>query len=92
MHDSKNKVSTLCSPSNPEAAGLTFETSDLKLASFLVCRNFYLAGFRCSDGKPVFIFVDSSALRYAVVDYSEDGVVPVRTFCNTLRNLQDVCC
>jgi hypothetical protein len=91
MDGLKNNVVSLCVTNNSKISEQTYETPDPKLASFLFCRNFQLVRFRCLDGKPIFIFADSSALGYAVVDYSEDGVVPVRTFCEALQSLENVC-
>ncbi len=68
-----------------------FETPDLNLAAFLYCRNFNFVNFdRQSGGRTTFVFSDSPELRHAIVDYANDGVVPVRTFCNTLRDLKAV--
>lgn len=68
-----------------------FKTPDLHLASFLFCRNFNFRSFRRlrdGTGRTVFVFDDSPELRHTVVDYANDGVVPVRTFCNTLHDLR----
>ncbi len=68
-----------------------FETPDLHLASFLFCRNF---NFRCfrrlkdGTGRTAFVFEDSPELRHTIVDYANDGVVPVRTFVTTLHDLR----
>ena len=68
--------------------GPTFEAPDLTLASFLFCRSFpFLDIRRSGDGTPVVIFGDSPALRIAIIDFTNDGVVPVRSFFNTLRDL-----
>ncbi len=76
---------------NGQQSNAGFETSDLHLASFLHCRNFPLQGIKStSDGRKICVFFDSSELRYAVLDYATDGVVPVRTFCMTLRELTDM--
>lgn len=67
-----------------------FETSDLHLASFLRSRSFSLEHIRRENGRAIFVFVDSSELRRAVVDYANDGLVGVRSFCNTLRDLKAI--
>lgn len=74
-----------------EKAGQRFETPDLNLASFLYCQKFSFTGFRrLNDGRTVFMFADSPELRRAVVDYANDGPVPVRSFCNTVRDLKAI--
>lgn len=66
-----------------------FETGDLKLASFLYCRHFPFLDIKPGgDGGKICVFADTSELRYALVDYANDGIVPVRTFCMTLTDLQ----
>jgi len=68
-----------------------FETSDPLLASFLRCRNFDLLNLRRSnDGKIFFVFLDSPELRYGIVDFANDGVVPVRSFYSTLRDFKAI--
>ncbi len=74
-----------------ERARVIFETTDLNLASFLYCRNFFILDIkRLPDGQTALTFEDSEALRIAIVDYANNGVVPVRTFCATLRDLEAV--
>lgn len=82
---SKNKTG-LPEPSPPK-----FETPDLNLASFLLCLKFSIVRLkRQNDARTVFVFEDSPELRRAIVDYANDGEVPVRTFCNTLRDLKAI--
>lgn len=69
-------------------AATWFETSDLNLASFLRCRAFNIHDIRQSDGRTTFVFDDSPALRKAMLDFANDGAVPVRSFCSTLRDLK----
>jgi len=72
-------------------SGPRFETSDLALASFLYCRNFPFIGVeRGGDGRPICVFFDSPELRHAVIDYANDGIVPVRTFCMTMKDLRSI--
>jgi uncharacterized protein DUF5659 len=65
-----------------------FETSDLNLASFLRCRAFNIHDILHNDGRSTFVFDDSPALRKAMLDFANDGAVPVRSFCSTLRDLK----
>lgn len=65
-----------------------YETSDLNLASFLRCRRFVIIGMRQQDGKTTFVFADCLELRQAVLEFANDGDVPVRSFCNTLRDFK----
>jgi len=68
-----------------------FETSDPLLASFLRCRNFDLLNLRRSDeGRTFFTFLDSPELRLGIVDFVNDGVVPVRSFYSTLRDFEAI--
>ncbi len=72
----------------PEQA---YETTDLNLAIFLYCRNFAFAGFkRLPGGRTIFVFAESPELRHAIVDYANDGDVPVRTFYTTMRDLKAI--
>jgi len=75
-----------------EQDGSRFETQDLALASFLHCRNFPFVGVEpASDSlSTICVFEDSPELRQAVVDYANDGIVPVRTFFATLKDLQTI--
>jgi len=68
--------------------GQLFETSDLNVAAFLRCRGFSIEDLRCDNPRVVFTFADSQRLREAILDYANDGPVPVRSFCNTLRDLK----
>lgn len=75
-----------------QAAGSarSYETSDLNLACFLRCRNFVILDIRRDNGKSVFLFGDVAELRQAILEYANDGPVPVRSFCNTLRDLKSI--
>jgi hypothetical protein len=68
----------------------TFETSDLNLASFLRCRDFTIKDMRRGSGKTIFVFADSAELHHAMLEFANDGPVPVRSFCNTLRDLKAI--
>jgi len=69
---------------------LSFETFDLNLASYLRCRDFTIKDIRRENGRSVFVFDDTVELRRAVLEYANDGPVPVRSFCNTLRDLKGI--
>jgi hypothetical protein len=76
---------------NPvEPSNRTYDTSDLTLASFLRCRSFTISNIRRQNGKTVFVFEDTSQLRNAVLEYANDGIVSVRSFCSTLRDLKAI--
>lgn len=74
-------------PARPQ---LSFETFDLNLASYLRCSDFTITDIRRENGKSVFVFEDTAELRRAVLTYANDGPVPVRSFCNTLRDLKGI--
>jgi len=74
----------------PIPARVSFETSDLMLASFLRCRSFMLRGIKRQNGKTVFVFDDSAPLRQSLLDYANDGTVAVRSFCSTMRDLKAI--
>jgi hypothetical protein len=67
-----------------------FRTQDLMLASFLRCRDFEIAALTRQDGKTTFVFEDSAPLRSAMLEYANNGTVPVRTFCGTMRDLKAI--
>lgn len=60
------------------------------LASFLRCRDFEIAALTRHDGKTTFVFEDSAPLRNAMLEYANNGTVPVRTFCGTMRDLKAI--
>jgi hypothetical protein len=67
-----------------------FETSDLNLASFLRCRDFSIEDIKRQNGRTIFLFIDSTELHGAILDFANDGPVPVRAFCNTIRDLKGI--
>ena len=67
-----------------------FRTADLTLASFLRCRGFEIEALTREDGKTTFVFTDSTQLRRAMLEYANNGDVPVRTFCGTMRDLKAI--
>ena len=74
----------------PETNCNPYDTSDLNLASFLRCRNFSILDIRRQNGKTTFAFADSSELRLAILDYANDGLVAVRSFYNTVRDMKGI--
>ncbi|HEU4387575.1 MAG TPA: DUF5659 domain-containing protein [Blastocatellia bacterium] len=72
----------------PEPTRIRYETSDLNLATYLRCRSFTIEDITRQHGKAVFTFRDSPAIRSAILEYANDGLIQVRSFCNTLRDLK----
>ena len=68
----------------------TYQTTDLMLASFLRCRNFQIDNIRQNNGRTIFIFEDSAALRQSILDFANDASVAVRSFCSTMRDLKAI--
>ncbi len=66
----------------------SFNTYDLNLCSYLLCRGFEIGDIRQSESRTCFAFADSAALRRAVLDYANDGPVGGRSFSNTVRDLK----
>jgi hypothetical protein len=75
---------------HPENTRQLFETSDLNLTSFLRCRTFVIEDIKRQNGKTTFVFIDSTELHRAILDFANDGPVPVRAFCNTVRDLKGI--
>jgi hypothetical protein len=73
-----------------QALNQTYETTDLTLASFLRCRNYAISNIKRQNGRTVFVFDDSPTLRAAVLEYANDAVVAVRSFCSTMRDLKAI--
>lgn len=91
MTHSQRKDATGRAKTISETAPQEFETADLNLASFLRCRKFNLVGLRRQNsGRTTFVFADSAELQRAIVEFANDGDVPVRTFCSTLRDLKGI--
>ncbi len=67
-----------------------YSSPDLHLASFLCCRGFAIVEIRRANNRTTFVFHDGAELRRSIVDYANDGVVGVRSFCNTLRDLKSL--
>ena len=91
MEQRLNKYTSHDFADTAELSLLEFETSDPLLASFLRCRNFDLLHLKLSnDGKMFFVFLDSPELRYGIVEFANDGVVPVRSFYSALRDFEAI--
>ena len=73
-----------------QALNQTYETTDLTLASFLRCRNYTISNIKRQNGRTIFVFDDSPTLRAAVLEYANDAVVAVRSFCSTMRDLKAI--
>lgn len=86
------KKGCTCDTQISEDRGQTkFKTRDATLASFLYCRRFEFLGIASAgEGDGIFVFADSEELRLALVDYVNDGVVPVRTFITTWKDLRSL--
>ena len=68
----------------------TYQTTDLTLTSFLRCRGFQIENIRQNNGRTLFMFQESAELRTAILDYANDAVVSVRSFCSTMRDLKAI--
>ena len=68
----------------------TYQTTDLTLSSFLRCRGFQIENIRQNNGRTLFIFKESPELRLAIIEYANDAVVAVRSFCSTMRDLKAI--
>jgi hypothetical protein len=68
----------------------TYQTTDLTLTSFLRCRGFQIENIKQNNGRTLFIFRESPELRTAILDFANDSVVAVRSFCSTMRDLKAI--
>ena len=68
----------------------TYQTTDLTLTSFLRCRGFQIENIKQSNGRTLFVFQESPELRRAILDFANDEVVKVRSFCSTMRDLKAI--
>jgi len=74
-----------------DKTGREYETTDINLTSFLRCRKFSIVRLkREGETRVLFTFQDSEALRNAIIEYANDGEVPVRSYSNTLRDLKSL--
>ena len=74
----------------PQASKQTYQTTDLTLTSFLRCRGFQIENIKQNNGRTLFTFQESPELRTAIVDFANDAVVAVRSFCSTMRDLKAI--
>ena len=65
-----------------------YQTTDLTLTSFLRCRGFQIENIKQNNGRTLFTFNDSPELRLAILEYANDAVIAVRSFCSTMRDLK----
>ena len=72
------------------AGSPTYQTTDLTLTSFLRCRGFQIESIKQNNGRTLFIFQESPELRSAILDYANDAVIAVRSFCSTMRDLKAI--
>ena len=68
----------------------TYQTTDLTLTSFLRCRGFAIESIKQNNGRTLFIFQESPELRRAILDFANDAVIAVRSFCSTMRDLKAI--
>jgi hypothetical protein len=68
----------------------TYQTTDLTLTSFLRCRGFAIESIKQNNGRTLFIFQESPELRTAILDFANDAVIAVRSFCSTMRDLKAI--
>src|ERR1044071_3929673 len=68
----------------------TYQTTDLTLTSFLRCRGFAIESIKQNNGRTLFIFQESPELRKAILDFANDAVIAVRSFCSTMRDLKAI--
>jgi len=74
----------------PPALKPTYQTTDLTLTSFLRCRGFHIESIKQNNGRTLFIFQESPELRTAILDFANDAVIAVRSFCSTMRDLKAI--
>ncbi|HEX2270590.1 MAG TPA: cytochrome D1 domain-containing protein [Pyrinomonadaceae bacterium] len=74
----------------PPASKQTYQTTDLTLTSFLRCRGFQIESIKQNNGRTLFVFQESAELRSAILDFANDAVVAVRSFCSTMRDLKAI--
>jgi hypothetical protein len=68
----------------------SYQTTDLTLTSFLRCRGFAIENIKQNNGRTLFTFQESPELRRAILDFANDEVVAVRSFCSTMRDLKAI--
>lgn len=88
-HEEETNMKPIAVP-NSQNLKLTYQTTDLTLSSFLRCRGFQIQNIQQNSGRTLFIFQESPELRTAILDYANDAVVSVRSFCSTMRDLKAI--
>ncbi|HZN00665.1 MAG TPA: cytochrome D1 domain-containing protein [Pyrinomonadaceae bacterium] len=68
----------------------TYQTTDLTLTSYLRCKGFPIENIKQNNGRTLFSFQESPELRSAILDFANDAVVAVRSFCSTMRDLKAI--
>jgi len=74
----------------PTKLKTTYQTTDLTLTSFLRCRGFQIESINQNNGRTLFMFEESPELRTAILEFANDAVVAVRSFCSTMRDLKAI--
>ena len=88
-HEEQTKMKPIAVPSSQNSKPM-YQTTDLTLASFLRCRGFQIESIKQNNGRTLFIFQESPELRTAILDFANDAVVAVRSFCSTMRDLKAI--
>jgi len=88
-HEERTKMKPIAVP-NSQNLKQTYQTTDLTLSSFLRCRGFQIENIQQNNGRTLFIFQESPELRTAILDYANDAVIAVRSFCSTMRDLKAI--
>lgn len=87
---SQSEQITMKPIADPISPKQTYQTTDLTLSSFLRCRGFQIESIQQNNGRSLFIFQESPELRTAILDYANDAVIAVRSFCSTMRDLKAI--
>ena len=74
----------------PTRLNQSYQTTDLTLTSFLRCRGFAIENIKQNNGRTLFIFQESPELRTAILEFANDAVIAVRSFCSTMRDLKAI--
>ena len=88
-HEEQIKMKPITAPNSPNMKP-TYQTTDLTLTSFLRCRGFQIESIQQNNGRTLFIFQESPELRTAILDFANDAVIAVRSFCSTMRDLKAI--
>ena len=88
-HEEETNMKPIAVP-NSQNLNPTYQTTDLTLSSFLRCRGFQIQSIQQNNGRTLFIFQESPELRAAILDYANDAVIAVRSFCSTMRDLKAI--